>query len=643
MIKKSVLLLLIIILTSFSVYAIDQPVNDYNSYSFIDYDVGIVGSFDLTPTSSNSKIGEVTSILTFFPRSDDLQEVKSLNFNSVPQASISNNSDEISYNWVSPQDNSFELSFDSNVRTNNRLIIVDDKINFPLSGVESFYTQPTEFIDINNDITLKASDIASGEDDLYVVSFKVADWIQDNIKYDLGSLTAEVVQKSSWVLKNKEGVCDELTNLFISMMRSLGVPARYVSGVAYTNAGYKFGPHAWAEVYFPDKGWVPFDVTYRQFGWVDPSHIKLKVSSDSGDPTIRYTWKSVDTSIKGKKIDIDTKVVNTGTIVKNPVIIAVKPLINSVGPGSFVPFEVSIKNPNNYYFPLSLAVTKANALTDKNSKEILLKPGESRKVFWISSIPGSIDNGYIYKSTFEVEDQFHNKYSTNITYSLGIESVSKDQADKMISSVKPSDNLSPLELDCSSTKFTFSYETPSVKCKVKNNSGRKLFNLDVCDSSVCKSMALDESEEKSVDIKLPLLKEGVNIIEITAKSDSFNVKESVRIEILSNPDLSISDIKYPREIPYGESFKFDVLLNVKVPVKDVHLFINDIEVFKIDFMDGSKKASMKFNSDDLYKKDNINLRIDFKDKNDKQYSIDKDYPVQVTNVPFLVRFFSIFS
>jgi len=512
-----------------------------------------------------------------------------------------------------------------------------------LSGVESFYTQPTEFIDINNDITLKASDIASGEDDLYVVSFKVADWIQDNIKYDLGSLTAEVVQKSSWVLKNKEGVCDELTNLFISMMRSLGVPARYVSGVAYTNAGYKFGPHAWAEVYFPDKGWVPFDVTYRQFGWVDPSHIKLKVSSDSGDPTIRYTWKSVDTSIKGKKIDIDTKVVNTGTIVKNPVIIAVKPLINSVGPGSFVPFEVSIKNPNNYYFPLSLAVTKANALTDKNSKEILLKPGESRKVFWISSIPGSIDNGYIYKSTFEVEDQFHNKYSTNITYSLGIESVSKDQADKMISSVKPSDNLSPLELDCSSTKFTFSYETPSVKCKVKNNSGRKLFNLDVCASSVCKSMALDESEEKSVDIKLPLLKEGVNIIEITAKSDSFNVKESVRIEILSNPDLSISDIKYPREIPYGESFKFDVLLNVKVPVKDVHLFINDIEVFKIDFMDGSKKASMKFNSDDLYKKDNINLRIDFKDKNDKQYSIDKDYPVQVTNVPFLVRFFSIFS
>src|SRR3989338_9637982 len=97
MIKKSVLLLLIIILTSFSVYAIDQPVNDYNSYSFIDYDVGIVGSFDLTPTSSNSKIGEVTSILTFFPRSDDFQEVISVYFYSVPHVSLSNIYEGISY------------------------------------------------------------------------------------------------------------------------------------------------------------------------------------------------------------------------------------------------------------------------------------------------------------------------------------------------------------------------------------------------------------------------------------------------------------------------------------------------------------------------------------------------------------------
>ena len=130
----------------------------------------------------------------------------------------------------------------------------------------------------------------------------------------------------------------------------------------------------------------------------------------------------------------------------------------------------------------------------------------------------------------------------------------------------------------------------------------------------------------------------MNIIEITAVSGSFNAKESVRFEILSNPDLSISDVKYPQKVSYGENFKFDVLLNVKVPVNDVHLFINDLEVFKIDFMEGSKKASMKFNSENLYKKNNVTLRVDFKDKNGKQYSINKDYPVTITDVPFLLDY-----
>ena len=58
--------------------------------------------------------------------------------------------------------------------------------------------------------------------------------------------------------------------------------------------------------------------------------LNLKLVLDSGDPTIRYIWKSVDTSIKGKKIDIDTKVVSNYPAVKSPIIIAVKPLINSV-------------------------------------------------------------------------------------------------------------------------------------------------------------------------------------------------------------------------------------------------------------------------------------------------------------------------
>mgnify|MGYP001596867234 CR=1 FL=1 len=53
--------------------------------------------------------------------------------------------------------------------------------------------------------------------------------------------------------------------------------------------------------------------------------------------------------------------------------------------------------------------------------------------------------------------------------------------------------------------------------------------------------------------------------------------------------------------------------------------------------------SLKINSNSIYKTNNIKLKIDFKDSNNKEYSIDKDYPVKVTNVPLFVRLFKSFS
>jgi transglutaminase-like putative cysteine protease len=94
------------------------------------------------------------------------------------------------------------------------------------------YTSPSEKIDINDDIKKQAEKLAAGEDDLYVVVFKLADWVNSNIAYNLSSATSEATLPSSWVLANKYGVCDELSNLFISMCRSLGIPARFVSGIA---------------------------------------------------------------------------------------------------------------------------------------------------------------------------------------------------------------------------------------------------------------------------------------------------------------------------------------------------------------------------------------------------------------------------
>jgi transglutaminase-like putative cysteine protease len=68
------------------------------------------------------------------------------------------------------------------------------------------------------------------------------------------------------VFVNKAGVCQDFTNLFITMARLLGVPARYACGYIYTgNAGESRtgsdATHAWIQLYIPNIGWKGFDPT----------------------------------------------------------------------------------------------------------------------------------------------------------------------------------------------------------------------------------------------------------------------------------------------------------------------------------------------------------------------------------------------
>lgn len=66
------------------------------------------------------------------------------------------------------------------------------------------------------------------------------------------------------ILRIKVGVCQDFSTLLIAAARSLGLPARYVSGYIYEGPKSKRGGpaptgHGWAEVYFPEIGWRGFD------------------------------------------------------------------------------------------------------------------------------------------------------------------------------------------------------------------------------------------------------------------------------------------------------------------------------------------------------------------------------------------------
>ena len=91
------------------------------------------------------------------------------------------------------------------------------------------------------------------------------------------------------VLAQKAGVCQDFSHLMISGLRSLGVPARYVSGYIRTKPPpgqeRRRGAdqsHAWVGVWLgPDHGWVDVDPTNNLI--VRDEHVVLGWGRDYGD------------------------------------------------------------------------------------------------------------------------------------------------------------------------------------------------------------------------------------------------------------------------------------------------------------------------------------------------------------------------
>jgi transglutaminase-like putative cysteine protease len=69
--------------------------------------------------------------------------------------------------------------------------------------------------------------------------------------------------KASEAFSLKRGVCQDLTHIFIAAARTIGIPARYISGHLYREDDTvdQHAGHAWAEAFVPNLGWVAFDAT----------------------------------------------------------------------------------------------------------------------------------------------------------------------------------------------------------------------------------------------------------------------------------------------------------------------------------------------------------------------------------------------
>ncbi len=94
----------------------------------------------------------------------------------------------------------------------------------------------------------------------------VSDYIEDSYFAEPLSVTD--------LIDDPRGDCTEHSMLFITLARSLGIPAREVTGLLYTgDLSQSFGGHAWAEV-FVDHAWLEVDPTWDEIP-PNAGHIRL--------------------------------------------------------------------------------------------------------------------------------------------------------------------------------------------------------------------------------------------------------------------------------------------------------------------------------------------------------------------------------
>ena len=98
----------------------------------------------------------------------------------------------------------------------------------------------------------------AGDDSLKLLHGLLEQLNQD-ITFDPDPTHAATTASEAFALKR--GVCQDLTHIFIAAARSIGIPARYISGHFHRNDGVleQDAGHAWAEAFVPDLGWVAFD------------------------------------------------------------------------------------------------------------------------------------------------------------------------------------------------------------------------------------------------------------------------------------------------------------------------------------------------------------------------------------------------
>jgi transglutaminase-like putative cysteine protease len=132
------------------------------------------------------------------------------------------------------------------------------------------YLEPDKLVPLNGVIAELAKERTAGDTAPIQKARHIYDYVLATMRYDKsgeGWGRGDAV----WACTSKRGNCTDFHSLFIGMMRSSGIPARFEIGFPLPEGkteGDIPGYHCWAEFYLAGVGWVPVDASEA---WKNPA------------------------------------------------------------------------------------------------------------------------------------------------------------------------------------------------------------------------------------------------------------------------------------------------------------------------------------------------------------------------------------
>lgn len=140
------------------------------------------------------------------------------------------------------------------------------------------YILPTDMTVVTNDVKDYALQSFTPGRSFFEATHDLMKRIYKDFQFKPGLTTVSTPVQET--LRLRKGVCQDFAHLAITCIRSLGLPARYISG--YIETITKPGKaklvgadasHAWFSVYIPGTGWVDFDPTNNHM----PTHQHITI------------------------------------------------------------------------------------------------------------------------------------------------------------------------------------------------------------------------------------------------------------------------------------------------------------------------------------------------------------------------------